>query len=76
MLDQIEQRVLGPVDVLEGEHQRLILRHPLHPLSGGPRDLLLAPLALDRLEHARGEPQQIGDRLVLTRIAQLLDSNL
>ena len=35
------------------------------PSRGGPGDLLAAALALDRLEHAGGEPEQVGDRLVL-----------
>jgi hypothetical protein len=73
VLDQVEQRVLGPMDVFEGEHERLVLGHPLDPLAGRPGDLLLAPLALDRLEHAGGKPEQVGDRLVLARFAQLLD---
>ena len=53
VLDQLEERLLGPVDVLEHEHERLRLRELLGPLAHGPRDLLLAPLAADRLEHAR-----------------------
>ena len=71
MLDQLEQRLLAPVDVLEHEHERLRLRELLRPRARGPRDLLLAALALDGLEHADGEPEQIGDRLVLAALAQL-----
>ena len=53
VLDQLEQRLLRPVDVLEHEHERLRVGELLRPLARGPRDLLLAALALDRLEHAR-----------------------
>ena len=73
MLDQVEQCVLGPVDVFEGEHERLVLGHALDPLARRPGDLLLTPLTLDRLEHAGGEPEQVGDRLVLAGFAQFLD---
>jgi hypothetical protein len=73
MLDQVEQRVLGPVDVFEGKHERLVLGHPLDPLARGPGDLLLTPLALHRFQHAGGEPEQVGDRFVLAGFAQLLD---
>ena len=72
MLDQLEQRLLAPVDVLEHEHERLRLGELLGPGAGGPGDLLLAALALDRLEHADGETEQVGDRLVLAAVAQLL----
>ena len=41
--------------------------------SRGPRDLLLVPLAFDRLQDARGEREQVGHRLVGTAVAQLLE---
>ena len=44
----------------------------LRPRARGPGDLLLRALALDGLEHADGEPEQVGDRLVLAAVAQLL----
>ena len=76
VLDQLEQRLLGPVDVLEDEHERLLQREPLRPFAPGPRDLLLTPLGLHRLQHAGGEAQQVGDRLVLAEFAQLLDRDV
>ena len=71
MLDQLEQRLLAPVDVLEQEHERLRLGELLRPRARRPGDLLLRPLALDRLEHADREAEQVGDRLVLAVRAQL-----
>ena len=76
VLDQLEQRLLGPVDVLEDEDQRLRLRHQLRPLARRPRDLLLAALAVDGLEHAGGEAEQVGDRLGRAALAQLLDRDV
>ena len=65
MLDQLEERVLAPVDVLEDEDQRLDVGELLRPLARGPGDLLPAALALDRLEHAGREAEEVGDGLVL-----------
>ena len=76
VLDQLEQRLLGPVDVLEDEHERLRVGQLSRPLAGGPGDLLLAALALDGLEHAGGEAEQVGDRLVRAALAELLDRDL
>ena len=73
MLDQLEQRLLAPVDVLEHEHERLRRRKLLGPGANRPCDLLLTTLALDRLEHADREAEQIRNGLVLTRVAQLLE---
>ena len=64
------------MDVFEYEYQRLVLGHPLDPFACRPGDFLLASLALDRLEHAGGKSEQIGDRLVLTRFAQFLYRHL
>ena len=61
------------MDVLEDEHEGLVLGHSLDPLACRPSDLLLAPLAFDRFEYAGREPEQIRDRLVLARFAELLD---
>jgi hypothetical protein len=72
VLDQLEQRLLAPVHVLEDEHERLRPRELLAPRAHRPGDLLLGALALDRLEHADGEPEQVGDRLVLAARAQLV----
>ena len=76
VLDQVEQRLLGPVDVLEDEHERLRVGELGRPLAGRPGDLLLAPLGLDRLEHADGEREQVGDRVVAAAGAQLRDGLL
>ena len=73
VLDQLEQRLLGPVDVLEHEHERLRIRELRGPLPRRPRDLLLRALALDGLEHARGVREQVGDGLVLAAGAKLLE---
>src|SRR5438445_10372080 len=72
MLDQLEQRLLAPVDVLEHQDERLRLRELLRPRAGGPRDLLLAALAFDGLEHADGETEQVGDLLVFATGPELL----
>jgi hypothetical protein len=72
MLDELQQRLLAPVDVLEQQHQRLRGRELLGPGADGPGDLLLAALALNGLQHSHREPEQVGDRLVLARLAELL----
>ena len=64
VLDQLEQRLLGPVNVLEDEDQRPRVGELRRPLARGPGDLLLAPLGLDPLEHADGEREQVGDGVV------------
>src|SRR5919109_2747012 len=64
MLDQLEQRVFGPMDVLEDENERLRISELLGPGSRCPRDLVLIVLGLDGLENAGREPEEIGDRLV------------
>src|SRR5919106_764187 len=73
VLDEIEQRLLGPVDVLEEEDKRLHVAERLHDLPRRPRDLLGASLALERLEHPRREPEHVRDRLLLAARAQLLE---
>ena len=70
MLDQLEQWLLAPVHVLEHEHEGLPRGELLGPRARGPGDLLLAALALDRFEHADGEPEQVGDGFVLARVAE------
>ena len=76
VLDQLEQRLLGPVNVLEDEDQRLCIGQLRRPLAGGPGDLFLAPLGLDPLEHADGEREQVGDGVVAAAGAQLRDGLL
>ena len=73
MLDQLEQRLLGPVDVLEDEDQRPRVGQLGGPLARRPGDLLLAALGLDPLEHADGEREQVGNRVVAALGAQLRD---
>ena len=73
VLDQIEQRRLGPVDVLEEEDERLDVGDALHHLARGPRDLLRAPLALERLHQAGCEPEHVCDCLLGTALAELLE---
>src|SRR5207302_3837365 len=72
VIDQPEQRLLRPVDVLESQYERLRGGEALRPLARGPGDLLLTAVGLDGLEHAGGERQQVRDRLVLARRDQLL----
>ena len=76
VLDQLEQGLLGPVDVLEDQDQGLRLGHQLRPLACRPRDLLLAPLAVNRLEHAGGETEQIGDGIGRAAVAKLFDRDI
>ena len=76
MVDQLEQRLFGPVDVLEDEHERLDVRELVDELARRPRNLRLAPLVLDRLEHARGQTEQLGDRFLAAALEQLLARRL
>ena len=76
VLDQLEQRILCPVDVLEDEDERLRLGHELRPLSSGPGDFLLAPLAVDRLEDAARQAEQVGHGLRGAAVAKLLDCDV
>ena len=55
LLDQVEQRRLGPVDVLEHEQQRTLAGERLEEAADGPRALAGGCRALgepDQLEHA------------------------
>ena len=73
VLDQLQQRLLRPVDVLEDEDQRPRVGELGGPLARRPGDLLLAALGLDPLEHADGEREQVCDRVVAALGAQLRD---
>jgi hypothetical protein len=64
VLDHSSKRLLGPVHVLEDEDQRPRIGELGRPLARRPGDLLLAALGLDPLEHADGEREQVGDRVV------------
>ena len=76
MIDQLEQRLLRPVDVLEHEHERLHVGELVDELARGPRDLGLATLAFDGVHHAGGEAEQLGDRLVAAALDELLARGL
>ena len=73
VLDQLEERLLGPVDVLEAEDDRLCLGELLDEGPGGPGDLLRRALAVERLQHAGGEAEEVGDGLVLAVCLELLE---
>ena len=64
------------MDVLEDQDQRLRLCHQLRPLARCPRDLLLAALAVDGLENAGRETEQVGDSLGWAALAELLDRDV
>ena len=51
-------------------------REGLHDLARGPRDLLRAALALERLEHPGREAEHVGDRLLLAARPELLEGLL
>ena len=73
VLDEVEERRLGPVDVLEEQDQRLHVRDALHHLARSPGDLLRAALAVERLHQAGGETEDVRDRLLGAALAQLLE---
>ena len=76
VLDEVEQRLLRPVDVLEAEHERLGLGEVRRPLVRRPGDLLPASLPGHGVEHPGGEAEQIGDRVGRARLLQLLEGLL
>ena len=73
VLDEVEQRRLGPVDVLEEEDQRLNVRDPLHHLARGPGDLLRAALPVERLHEPGRETEDVRDRVLGAALAELLE---
>src|SRR3990170_2315234 len=73
MLDQIEQRNLGPVDVFEEQDQRLDVRDALHYLACRPGDLLWAALALQRLHQPGGEAEHVCDGILCAALTELLE---
>ena len=73
MLDQIEERLLRPVHVLEDEDERLQVGELLRPAQRGPGQLGRRALALGGAEHAQRHRQQVGHRLALAGEAQLLE---
>src|SRR5581483_7196603 len=54
--EQVEERRLGPVDVVEEDHQRLPLRERLEQAAHGPEDLLRRRVRVR-------EPEQAGEAL-------------
>ena len=73
MLDEIEERLLRPVHVLEAEHERLRLGERRRPLLRGPGDLLPASAPRDGVEHPRGEPEQVRDGVARAGLPELLE---
>ena len=73
MLDHVQQRLLGPVDVLEHEHERLHARELLGPRPRRPEELLALVLALARTDQPGRRREQIRDRVALAARAQLLE---
>ena len=73
VLDQVEHRLLGEMDVLEHEHERLQVGEPRGPGLCRPGDLRCRPLAAaDGIEHARCEAEQVCHRLVAAGATELL----
>ena len=72
VVDQLEQGLFRPVDVLEDHDQRLDVGELVGELARGPGDLRRAALPFDRLHHAGREPEQLRDRLVAAAFDQLL----
>ena len=73
MLDQVEQRLLRPVHVLEDEDERLQLGELLGPAQRRPGQLRRRVLALGRAEHPERHREQVGHRFALAGEAQLLE---
>ncbi len=74
MLDRVEHAVVGPVDVLERQHQRLAARHRLDAGAQGREERLAQPFGILARRDELGrhlEPDQPGDqrRLALGLLA-------
>ena len=76
VVDQLEQWLLRPMDVLEDEHEWLYVRELVDELARRPCDLGLPALAFDRLHDPGREPEQLGHGLVLAEGAELLDRDV
>ncbi len=72
VLDQIEHRLLRPVNVLEDEEERLQIGELRRPGLRCPGDLRRRPLTADGIEDARCEREEIRDRLVAATRPELL----
>ena len=73
VLDQVEERRLRPVDVLEEQDQRLHVCDAVHHLARGPGDLLWAPLALEGFHQSGRQPEHVRDSLLGAALAQLFE---
>ncbi len=73
VLDEVEERRLCPVDVLEEQDQRLDVGDSLHHLARRPGDLLRAALALERLHEPGRKPENVGNRVLGAALAELLE---
>ncbi len=74
MLDEIEERPLGPVEVFEDDDERTLAGDFLHQLADGPERLLLArrpPFC-----EPEGRRDQLRDRRGLLVAAQTLENRL
>jgi hypothetical protein len=69
MFDQVEQRLLSPVHVVEHTNERTLLRLLLEQLAEGPRDFLGGRRRL-RLAEQRAKRQ---GRIALRQRTELLD---
>src|SRR5207342_3169631 len=67
VLEQIEERRLGPVDVLEDEEKRSVDRGDLEEPAKGPRDLAIHSCAAARRIRSQSdrEGKPVSDTLVL-----------
>jgi hypothetical protein len=57
VVDQLEQRLFGPVNVLEHHDQRLHVGELVGELARRPRDLRLPTLSFDSFHDAGGETE-------------------
>jgi hypothetical protein len=73
VLDEVEQRLLRPVQVLEAQDERLRLRQVDRPLVRGPGDLLAAAGPGHRVEHTRGEAEQVRHGVARAGFPELLE---
>jgi hypothetical protein len=83
MLDQVEQRRLGPVDVLHDENHRPLARTPLERLPSGPENLLRGSCGEHVLKLVLGprlakdlNERPVGDALAVREAAAGKDSRL
>ena len=77
MLEQINEGLLRPLDVVHHDEQRPFARDPLQQLSGGPGELIATSWGIARDHGLEMACNQLGVGLVLEEFdqtgAQLLD---